>query len=79
MAKNLPSPEEVQAALKPLSVPDLQKLADASRVPFHTLLKIRDGQTENPRLGTVRQFWLHVPKPPKVAPAADPAPQAAAA
>ena len=60
--KNFPSPAEVQAALKPLSVPGLEKLATASGVPFHTLLKIRDGVTENPRLGTVRQFWPHVAK-----------------
>jgi hypothetical protein len=63
MAKTFPTPAEVQAALKPLSPPGLQKLAEASGVPFHTLLKIRDGVTGNPRLGTVQQFWQHLPKP----------------
>lgn len=62
MSKPLPSPIEVRQALEPLSVAGLQELAQASRVPFHTLLKIRDGTTANPRLGTVTQFWPHVPK-----------------
>ena len=35
----------------------LQVVADKSGVPFHTLRKIRDGETENPRIETVRQFW----------------------
>ena len=62
MSKPFPSPDEVRQALEPLSVAGLQELASASRIPFHTLLKIRDGTTKNPRLGTVRQFWPHVPK-----------------
>ena len=55
--EQLPSPDDVRSALKPLTGPGLQQLAERSGVPFHTLLKIRDGQTTNPRLGTVRQFW----------------------
>ena len=62
MAKTFPTAAEVRAALEPLTVPGLEKLAGASGVPFHTLLKIRDGVTKNPRLDTVCQFWPHVTK-----------------
>ncbi len=62
MKKTFPSPDEVREALKPLSAAGLRDLAEVSKVPFHTLLKIRDGDTTNPRLGTVLQFWRHLPQ-----------------
>lgn len=42
---------------------DLQALADASLVPFPTLMKIRQGTTENPGIETVRRFLPVLDKP----------------
>lgn len=36
---------------------DMRKLAGASGVPFHTILKIRRGETSNPRIETVASLW----------------------
>jgi hypothetical protein len=58
---HVPTQEQVCAALRPLTVAQLQALAGLSGVSFHTLLKIRDGATDNPRVGTVSQFWPHLP------------------
>jgi hypothetical protein len=57
---HVPTPEQVAAALRPLNDAQLQQLADASGVSYFTLLKIRQGHTENPRILTVSQFWPHV-------------------
>jgi hypothetical protein len=62
MSQTIPSAEQVVAALQQLSVRQLQRLADVSGVPVHTLLKIRIGDkakggTADPRIGTVSQFW----------------------
>jgi predicted transcriptional regulator len=58
--KPIPSAADVAAMLKPMSNQHLERLASLSGVPYHTLLKIRSGETENPRIDTVRQFLPHV-------------------
>jgi hypothetical protein len=59
-----------------MSRPDIQRLADLSGVPFHTLLKIRSGETLNPGIETVRLFAGHLDA---VAPPPPPPPDSAAA
>lgn len=39
---------------------EVQALSKASGVPFTTLWKIRTGETTNPGIETVRQFYMHV-------------------
>ena len=34
----------------------LERIAKASRVPYHTLLKIANGQTDDPRISTVEKL-----------------------
>lgn len=67
MATNLPSAADVAESLKPLSNQQLEWLAVRSGVPYHTLLKIRSGETANPRIDTVRQFLCHVASAAKTA------------
>jgi hypothetical protein len=55
-----PSPEEVRAALSALGVPQLQRLAALSGVPFHTLRKVASGETSSPGIATVRAFAPHI-------------------
>jgi predicted transcriptional regulator len=38
----------------------MQELARLSKVPFTTLWKVRSGETENPRIESVRQFLPHL-------------------
>ena len=52
----IPSAAEIAERMADLKPPQLQKLAELSGVPFHTLLKIKSGETSNPRIDTVRQF-----------------------
>jgi len=60
----IPSSSEVRAQLERLDNVQLQRLAEASKVPFTTLWKIRAGKpgggTDNPGLDTVRKFLPHV-------------------
>lgn len=53
----IPSPAQVRALLAPMNQAQIQALADRSGVPFTTLLKVRTGETANPRLETVRAIW----------------------
>lgn len=57
MSTTIPSPAEVRAKLAPLTLAQLEELSKRSRVPFTTLVKLRNGQTENPRLETVHAIW----------------------
>lgn len=57
MKTNIPTAEQIRDKLSDLNLAQTQALADASDVPFTTLLKIRNGTTENPRIETVRQFY----------------------
>lgn len=64
MSTSIPPITAVREQLGGMSYAELQKLADASGVPFTTLLKIRDGTTKNPGIETVRQFFgLIAPEP----------------
>lgn len=46
--ERLPAPSEKAA---------LEKVAEGSGVPFHTLLKIAKGETEDPRVSTVESLF----------------------
>ena len=52
----IPSAADISARLADLKSPQLQRLAELSGVPFHTLLKIKSRETKDPRIDTVRQF-----------------------
>lgn len=52
----IPTMDAVRAALAPLTLRELEELAEASGVPFTTIYKIKRGETANPGLDTVRQF-----------------------
>lgn len=56
----LPSPEHVRSVLNELTFAQTKRLAELSTVPFTTLWKVRTGETSNPGLGTVGQFWPHI-------------------
>ena len=56
----IPSATEVQQRLAAYDYRRLQALASKSGVPFHTLLKIRSGETKNPGIQTVRAFVVHM-------------------
>jgi transcriptional regulator with XRE-family HTH domain len=40
-----------------LTPTQVEALAERTGVPLPTLIKIRHGQTENPRIETVRALW----------------------
>lgn len=52
----IPSAEQVSAMLRTLTLRQLNKLGEMSDVPAPTLTKIRNGQTANPGIETVRKF-----------------------
>lgn len=60
MEQTVPTAADVSSALEPMTTAQLQRLATLSGVPFHTLLKIRDGETKNPRVDSVAKFWPHL-------------------
>lgn len=45
---------DINKTLSGLCYAEVQSLSDKSGVPFHTLLKIRSGETKNPRYLTVK-------------------------
>jgi hypothetical protein len=57
MVNSIPSAADVRRRLNLLSRKQLLELAAKSDVPFHTLVKIKRGETLSPQLETVRQFW----------------------
>ena len=59
MNTEIPSAGEVCGWLAPMTNSELQQLAGLSGVPFTTLWKIRSGETENPRIETVRSIDAH--------------------
>ena len=65
MNKQLPTAENVRAWLVPLSRAQLLMLSDLSGVPFGTIWKIKDGQTKDPRIETVRAIAMHLGKAAK--------------
>ena len=60
MTNDIPSALHVRAWLLPLANGQLQRLSDLSGVPFGTLWKIRSGDTEDPRIETVRKIAAHL-------------------
>ena len=65
MMKTLPTHEELRSALQGLNHAELNRLADAGQVPFPTLMKIRQGTTEDPRLSTVQRILANLPRKSK--------------
>lgn len=57
MSTFIPSSSEVRDKLLALGHAQVIALADKTRTPFTTLWKIRSGETENPRIETVRAIW----------------------
>ena len=60
MDTSLLSAEQVQAALAPLTLKQVDRLAELSGVPATTIYKIKRGETANPGIETVRKFMPHV-------------------
>lgn len=67
MTNDIPSALHVRAWLLPLAKGQLQRLSDLSGVPFGTLWKIRSGDTEDPRIETVRKIAAHLSEATKPA------------
>jgi hypothetical protein len=60
MRYNIPSAADLAAKLVPMQTRQLMLLQHLSGVPYHTILKIRGGQSANPRLDTVRRLAPHL-------------------
>lgn len=56
----VPSAVEVREVLAAMSRQQLLRVAQRSRVPLPTLVKIRCGQTTDPRIDTVHAIWPHL-------------------
>lgn len=57
MQAKIPTAAEIRGLLESVSHAQMQDLAVRSGVPFTTLWKIKNGETENPRIETVGQFF----------------------
>ena len=69
----IPSAAQVRDQLAPLTLKQLDRLAELSGVPSTTIYKIKRGETENPGIETLRKFLPHISdalKPPPEARAA---------
>lgn len=60
MDSNIPSPEDVRAALNGLNYCQVQRLSELSGVPFTTLWNMRGKADGDPRISTVHKFYPHV-------------------
>lgn len=60
MDTNIPSAEAVRAALAPLTLKQIDRLAELSTVPASTIAKIKYGATANPGIETVGMFMPHI-------------------
>jgi predicted transcriptional regulator len=60
MDTNIPTSTEIRGRLAELSYSQVTALARLSGVPFTTLWKVRNGDTQDPRLDTVAQFLPHI-------------------
>jgi hypothetical protein len=56
MNTDIPSVADVQAALQPLTLKQIDALGSLSGVPWTTIYKIKRGETENPGIETVGKF-----------------------
>jgi predicted transcriptional regulator len=57
---HIPGADQVRAALAPLTLRQLDRLAELSGVPATTIYKIKRGETENPGIETLRKFVPHI-------------------
>jgi transcriptional regulator with XRE-family HTH domain len=48
------------------SLPQIEEVAQATGVPFHTIAKIKRRETLNPRIDTVQRLLAHFARAPKV-------------
>jgi transcriptional regulator with XRE-family HTH domain len=48
--------DDLRRRVAGMNCEQVRALATASGVPFHTLLKIRSGETDNPRIRTVERL-----------------------
>lgn len=62
MQSKIPTAAEIRGLLESVSHAQMQDLAVRSGVPFTTLWKIKNGETENPRIETVGQFFHLIPE-----------------
>ncbi len=60
MDQNIPSAADLRCMLLSLGHAQMQQMALRSGVPFTTLWKLRSGETDNPRLETVRSLLPHL-------------------
>lgn len=60
MDQNIPSAEQVRQALRPLNLRQVDVLARLSGVPATTIYKIKRGETKNPGIETLRDFFPHI-------------------
>lgn len=58
----IPSVQQVRDALRPLSLKQLEVLAELSGVPATTIYKIKRGETPNPGIETVGKFMPFISK-----------------
>lgn len=56
----IPSAADLRTMLLTLGHAQMQQMALRSGVPFTTLWKLRSGETDNPRLETVRSLLPHL-------------------
>ena len=47
------------------SLPQIEEVAQATGVPFHTIAKIKRRETLNPRIDTVQRLLAHFARPAK--------------
>lgn len=47
------------------SLPQIEEVAQATGVPFHTIAKIKRRETLNPRIDTVERLLSHFSRTPK--------------
>jgi DNA-binding Xre family transcriptional regulator len=57
MKKPIPSAADVRSSMSHMTRRQLIALAAKTGVSFHTLQKIKTGETRNPAIDTVRMFW----------------------
>lgn len=75
MQTQIPTSADIRRRLQSIKRAELADLAQRAGVPFPTLVKIRNGQTQSPTVDTVRRFWplvaeeavsagpMHYPRP----------------
>ena len=60
MDSPIPSIADIRVALAPLTLKQLERLAELSGVPMTTIYKVRRGETGNPGIETVRAFAPYI-------------------